>query len=107
VACGELAALSQHTLDEELARAKAQMRSSLLMGGESVMRVCEKMPRQWIQYGELKDTASQLSAIDNIDVTAIEKVTERLIKGDPVIAAIGDKRAKSIMPADEMAVLLK
>lgn len=107
VACGELAALSQHTLDEELARAKAQMRSSLLMGGESVMRVCEKMPRQWVQYGELKDTASQLSAIDNIDVTAIEKVTERLIKGDPVIAAIGDKRAKSIMPADEMAALLK
>ncbi len=106
VACGELAALSQNTLDSELARAKAQMRSSLLMGGESVMRVCENMPRQWIQYGALKDTASQLAAIDDIDVAAIEKVTHRLIAGDPVIAAIGDKRAKSLMSADEMARLL-
>ena len=107
VACGELASLSKNTLEEELARAKAQMRSSLLMGGESVMRVCEKMPRQWIQYGELKDTASQLSAIDDIDVGAIEKVANRLITGDPVLAAIGDKRAKTLMTADAMADLLK
>jgi len=107
VSCGELATLSKNTLEEELARAKAQMRSSLLMGGESVMRVCESMPRQWIQYGELKDTASQLSAIDDIDVAAIEKVTNRLIMGDPVLAAIGDKRAKSLMSADMMAALLK
>ncbi len=42
VACGELAALSQNTLEEELARAKAQMRSSLLMGVKAFMRVCEK-----------------------------------------------------------------
>jgi len=69
--------------------------------------VCEKMPRQWIQYGELKDTASQLSAIDDIDVGAIEKVANRLITGDPVLAAIGDKRAKTLMTADAMADLLK
>ncbi len=96
VAMDQLSSLAQQTTLDELERAKAQMRSAVLMGRESVMNICESMPREWLRYGELKEAESQLNAINAIDHHHIEQLSQVILAEYPVLAAIGDSRAKHI-----------
>lgn len=102
VAFDQLASLAKTTTEDELERAKAQMRSAILMGRESVMNICEMMPREWLRYGELKDADSYLEAINAIDRHDIEKISKTILAEYPVLAAIGDERTKALMPSDQM-----
>jgi processing peptidase subunit beta len=107
VAMDQLAHLAQKTTGDELERAKAQMRSAVLMGRESVMNICEMMPREWIRYGELKDANSQLDAINAIDRHHIEQLSQKILAEYPVLAAIGDSRANALMSPEKMDKLIR
>lgn len=107
VAMDQLAHLAQKTTGDELERAKAQMRSAVLMGRESVMNICEMMPREWIRYGELKDANSQLNAINAIDQHHIEQLSQNILAEYPVLAAIGDSRARALISPEQMDKLLR
>jgi predicted Zn-dependent peptidase len=107
VAMDQLAHLAQKTTSDELERAKAQMRSAVLMGRESVMNICEMMPREWIRYGELKDANSQLDAINAIDRHHIEQLSQKILAEYPVLAAIGDSRANALMSPEKMDKLIR
>jgi hypothetical protein len=83
------------------------MRSAVLMGRESVMNICEMMPREWIRYGELKDANSQLDAINAIDRHHIEQLSQKILAEYPVLAAIGDSRANALMSPEKMDKLIR
>lgn len=102
VAMDQLSSLAQQTTRDELERAKAQMRSAVLMGRESVMNICESMPREWLRYGELKEAESQLDAINAIDHHHIEQLSQVILAEYPVLAAIGDSRANTLMSPEQM-----
>ncbi len=102
VAAGELADLTTHTTEDELARAIAQMRSSLVMRQENVFKICESLPRQLIQDGELMDVEDQIRTVESVDKAALEKVVARILKGKPVCAAIGDKRIRDCAEIEKL-----
>ncbi|HCP19222.1 MAG TPA: hypothetical protein DIT62_08115, partial [Alphaproteobacteria bacterium] len=107
VAFDQLADLAQKTGADECERAKAQMRSSVLMQRESVMNICEAMPREWWRYGGLKDAASYLDMINSITCRDIERMSSRILAEYPVMAAIGDRRANMLMSTDQMDTLAR
>ncbi|MDB2391223.1 insulinase family protein [Alphaproteobacteria bacterium] len=90
VSAGELAAIATKVTDEEVARAKAQIRANLLMSRESVMACGDALARQITLFGAPQDDADLLDAIDAITATGVSQVAAELIAaGDPAVALVG------------------
>ena len=90
VCAGELASLASRVSTEEVARAKAQLRASLLMGRESVGGCADALARQVNLFGAPSDDNDLLAAIDAVDEAAISRVAGRIIAaGAPAMAAVG------------------
>jgi predicted Zn-dependent peptidase len=81
VVAGEMARVAATLTDEEINRAKAQMKSQLLMGLESTGRRADAIGGQWHTYGRiipLSETLAQIEAITKADVI---RIAETLRKG--------------------------
>ena len=90
VSAGELADIAAKVTDEEVARAKAQIRANLLMSRESVAACGDALARQITLFGEPQDDGDLLDAIDAITPAAVSKVASELIAaGDPAVALVG------------------
>jgi len=98
---GDLAELVDVTIDElnrvaddvseaELKRARAQIRASLLMSGESSASRAGQIARQILLFGRPVSTDELLERIDNIDVERIRSLASRLFcSSRPTISAVG------------------
>lgn len=75
--------------DEELKRAKAQIRAGTVMSLESPSSRAEQLGSQLLLFGRPVPVAEQLAAIEAIDVAALEGVARRLFDGPLTLAAIG------------------
>ena len=89
LAGAEMATLATAASADETARARAQIRASLMMRQESVASVCESLPRHLIYFGRIIPVAEQLEKISGITEADIRRVASRLIEEPPVLAAIG------------------
>jgi processing peptidase subunit beta len=90
VSAGELAAIAATVTDEEVARAKAQIRANLLMSRESVVACGDALARQITLFGMPQDDADLLDSIEAITPAAVSKVAADLIAaGDPAVALVG------------------
>ncbi len=75
--------------EAELARAKAQIRSGVLMALESTSARCEQLARQLMIFGNpisMQETMSKIAAVDN---EAVARVAGRLLASEPTLAVLG------------------
>ncbi len=86
----EIAAMAAQTSDEEVARARAQLKASLLMGLELPHARCEMIAGHLYAYGRVLSTEELVQRIDAVDTQAVKNFASGLCEtGNPAIAAVG------------------
>lgn len=90
VIAGELKSLAGRASDEETARAKAQMKSGLLMGLEQASSRVEHVAGQYLTYGRLYTPRELIARIDVVDAADVSRIAARILKSGPLsFAALG------------------
>jgi predicted Zn-dependent peptidase len=92
VIAGEMEAMTAGIGDAELARAKAQLKSGLLMGLERPGTRAEQIAGQIFTLGHLQSVAEIVAQIDAVDAAALHGYAARIMTA-PSIAAMGPVRA--------------
>ena len=85
----ELRRVQHDVTEEELNRAKAQLRASLLMSLESTGSRCEQLARQWQVHGRIIPTEETKQNIAAVTVADIQAVAAKIFRGKPTLAALG------------------
>ncbi|GAB6853777.1 M16 family metallopeptidase [Asaia astilbis] len=85
----ELRRISDGISAEEIARARAQVKSSLLMSLESTGSRCEQIARQMQLFGRIIDTSETVAKIEAVDEAAMIRAAETLFRARPTLATIG------------------
>jgi predicted Zn-dependent peptidase len=73
----------------EVARAKAQIKVSLLMGLESSARRAEQMARHVLAFGRVIPREEIVAAIDAITPEAVSRAALEMLASPPTVAAVG------------------
>jgi predicted Zn-dependent peptidase len=90
VVAGEMEALAASATAPEVARAKAQLKSSLLMGLEKPSSRAEQIAGQMFFYGRVIDAEELTRKLDEVDTAAVRRVGERIMNSDrPAMASLG------------------
>lgn len=74
---------------EEISRARAQIRASLLMGLESTSARMDALGSQILTYGRPLSTEEIVARVNAVDADNIARVARRIFTGAPTMAAIG------------------
>jgi predicted Zn-dependent peptidase len=88
VIAGEMEGLCRAVTDAELARAKAQLKSGLLMGLERPGSRAEQIAGQIFTFGRVQSIAEIVAQIDRVDANDIRRYAARVM-ASPSIAAVG------------------
>ncbi len=90
VIAGEMEAMAGNLTDSEVARARAQLKVSLLMGMERPGTRAEQIAGQLFALGKVQSAAEIVAQLDAIDAAAVKTYAAQVIKtGHPTIAAVG------------------
>ena len=93
IIAGEMTALAEGATEEEIARARAQMRAGLLMGLERPHARCERIAGHLYAYGRVLSIAELNERLDAVDAAAVRRFAEKLCaRGEPSMAAVGPVR---------------
>jgi predicted Zn-dependent peptidase len=76
--------------EEELARARAQLKAGLFMGRESCAAVSEELARQLLCFGRRIEPAELVARIEAVDAAAVRRLGRRLLARNGVtVASVG------------------
>jgi predicted Zn-dependent peptidase len=90
IVAGEMQSLAESATEEEAARARAQLRASVLMSMESPSARCEQIATHLLAFGRVWPVAETLARIEAVDASALRLFGSRLCEaGNPAIAAVG------------------
>jgi predicted Zn-dependent peptidase len=90
VVADETRQLIEEPQEDELARARAQLKAGLLMGLESCSAVSEDLARQLLCFGRRVPVDEVVARIDAVDAGAVRRLGRRLLRGDGLsLAAVG------------------
>ncbi len=89
VVCDELVKLHDGIGGAELARARAQLKASVLMSRESTGARCEQLAQQLHVYGRPIPVAEVVDRIEAVDEAAVVDLAARLYASRPTVAALG------------------
>lgn len=89
VLCDQLGRLAHSLGEDEVAKARMQLKASLLMGLESTGARCEQNAQQLLVFGRLVPTEELVAAIDRVDGAAVSNLAHRLFSSRPTLASIG------------------
>jgi predicted Zn-dependent peptidase len=89
VLCDEVVKVTQGVSADELQRARAQLKASILMSLESTSSRCEQLARQIMVYGRPIPTEEVVAKVEAVDSADIVRVAKRMFATTPTIAAIG------------------
>jgi len=93
VLCDELVRVAADAGEDEVARARAQLKASTLMALESSSARAEQLARQMLIFGRPIPPAEVVSRIEAVDAAAVRRVAGRILSaGAPTVAAIGPLR---------------
>lgn len=93
IIASEMEAMISDTSEEEVARARAQLKASLLMGLELPQARCEMMASHLYNYGRVLATDELVQRIDAVDAGAVKRFVARICEtGNPAIAGVGPIR---------------
>jgi len=98
VIAGEMEAMSVNLTEAEVARARAQLKVSLLMGLERPSNRSEQIAGQLFALGRVQSAAEIVAQLDAIDVAAVKAFAARVMEaGRPTMASVGPvKKLESI-----------
>ncbi|QNT78499.1 M16 family metallopeptidase [Entomobacter blattae] len=86
----ELKKIQRHIQPHELERARAQLKSSLLMSLESTGSRCEQLARQLHIFGRPIPTQETVEKINAVSSEDICRMAHRIFSQPPTLASIGD-----------------
>ena len=89
VMCAEIVGSTQGITDGEVDRARAQLKSSILMSLESTSSRCEVLARQMAIYGRPIPVAEVIEKVQSVTAADVARCARRLFVGRPTIAALG------------------
>ncbi len=89
VICNEIKKISSTINKNELERAKAQIRSTTLMSRESMMNRADQNAKSIFMHGRIVNTDEIISNINAVDITSLEKISNKIFSTMPTIAALG------------------
>jgi predicted Zn-dependent peptidase len=87
--CDEFVKVADSLTDEEVARARAQLRAGLLMSRESTGSRSEQLAQQLMVYGRPVGVSEIVGRIEAVDRAAIAGAARRLLASAPTLAALG------------------
>ncbi len=85
----ELRRVQAGVTDDELRRARAQVKASLLMSLESTGSRCEALARQLQVHGRIIPVAETVAKLDRVSIADVERAAARIFRGRPTLAAMG------------------
>ncbi len=85
----QIAGAADNVTEDEIARARAQLKASTLMALESTTARCEQAARHLMLYGRAIPTAEIVARIEAIDRAAVARVARRLTASAPTLALLG------------------
>lgn len=89
VICDEVQKICDNLSDEEVARAKTQMKSGLIMGRESMMSRADQQAKFLLFRNTVIDVEDLTKKIEAIDKQTIQSVAKRIFTSAPTLAALG------------------
>lgn len=89
VVCDEVMKVTAGVNDDELHRARAQLKASILMSLESSSSRCEQLARQMLIYGHPVPVDEVVRDIEAVDAAAVRACAARLFASKPTFAAVG------------------
>ena len=89
VVCDEVLKVGGDVTDEELARAKSQLKAGLLMGRESMMTRADQQAKYLLFRDKPLDIEGLIATIDAVDKAAIKRAADKMFSGKPTLAALG------------------
>lgn len=90
VVCDEIQKIVQSPVRiEELDRAKSQLRSSILMGRESMLSRANRQAKHMINHNEKFDLDVLLNKIHDVSIDNIQNMAQRIFTSKPTVAALG------------------
>ena len=89
VVCDVLSALPDSLSEEEITRARAQLKSSLLMGLESTSGRADQLGAQMLAYGRTLSIEEIIAKIDNCTRESVAGLARRIFATTPTLAATG------------------
>lgn len=92
----EILKIEQGFEEKEIARAKAQIKSSILMSLESTSSRCEQIARQLVVFGKVIDPQELVAKISAVDNTALKSLFAKIFSSPPTIAMISPKESDQI-----------
>ena len=86
----EIAALASGATEEETARARAQLRATLLMALESPHARCEQIATHLLAFGHVIPVPELIERIDAVDAGVLRRFARDVcMRGTPAMAAVG------------------
>lgn len=87
--CDEIVNMSADVTEREVARARAQLKSSILMSLESTSARCEQLARQMLVFGRPLPVPEVVAKVDAVDPAAVMGVARRLRSSSLTFTALG------------------
>lgn len=89
VMCEQIVGLSDSILEEELSRAKAQQKSSVLIARESMYNRADQNAKNLLLHGHIRRTDEIVRSYDALDRNALRRVSRRIFSSAPTLSALG------------------
>ena len=89
VLCDQLNISAKDFSEEELQRARAQFKSSLLMGQESTSRRCRSNASKFLMHNRIIPNEEIIAEIDHVQLEDLEKARLNILKSNITLSSIG------------------
>jgi predicted Zn-dependent peptidase len=89
VLCDQLNISAKNFIPEELQRAKAQFKASLLMGQESTSRRCRSNASKYLMHNKIISHDEIISKIDAVQLEDLERARLNILKSNITLSSIG------------------
>lgn len=90
VLTGELCAFAGNMREDEVNRARAQLKAGLLMNLESSSMRADQIGRQLLAFGKVMDVEEILQKVDAVDMSAVTALADKVFAGaPPAFSAVG------------------
>jgi predicted Zn-dependent peptidase len=89
VLCDEILKSADTMTEEEVARARAQLKASILMGLESTSARSEHVASQLLIYGRPIESKELVRKIDEVDLGSVQRLARKIFAGPPTFTALG------------------
>ena len=89
----EIKKVTEKVSEDEIKRARAQIKASLLMSLESPGSRCAQSARQIMVYGRPLTTSEIIAKVEDVDAKGITRVAQRIFASAPTLAALGEDKS--------------